>query len=84
MFFDIIDYSLFQSAISDLNLTEEGVPLSDCGDYKASICKLMPPLMESEEQVQTISSGADIVQGAINLVTTGNLLIAILMSATLQ
>jgi hypothetical protein len=81
---DVMDYSIFQSAIQDKNLTGEGIPLSSCQNYKASICKLMPPLMLNEDTVNLIADGAEQMGSAINLVATSNLIIAIVMGATVQ
>lgn len=55
----IKDFSIFQSAIQEKTMNEEGIPLSSCGNYKASICKLMPPLMLNEDTVNSIADGAD-------------------------
>jgi hypothetical protein len=65
-------------------LDSSGLPESDCEDPATQICKLMPPIIEDEETVDTINTASDTMKGAMQLVTITNLLVAIFLGGVLQ
>jgi hypothetical protein len=65
-------------------MDSSGLPESDCEDPDTQVCKLMPPIIEDEETVDTIDTASDTMKGAMQLVTLTNLLVAILLGGVLQ
>ena len=49
----------FVSAETKEALDDSGLPKSDCGDTGAEMCKLVPPIIENEDEIESIEATSD-------------------------
>ena len=71
------------------NITGEYIDLSnlgkqDCHGKIATFCKPLPPLVADTATVEAMQSSGDVMEGSIQALTGGNLLVTILLGGSLQ
>lgn len=67
----------FVSAETGLAMNSSGLPMTECGDDGASFCKLLPPIIEDEKEIESIHTASDNVQTSMKAITFSNLFLSI-------
>jgi hypothetical protein len=67
-----------------MGLDESGIPMTECGDTEATMCKLMPPIIEDQDTIDNLDVAGETMQAAAQAATITSLIVAILFGGVIQ
>lgn len=71
--------------MQESTLDESGVELTDCGDdTSAAMCKLMPPIMDSQDQIDNITTAGQTLNTSFFIIVIVNLIVALLIGGVIE
>lgn len=76
--------SFFVSSGTSVAMDDTGLPKSDCGNSGASMCKLVPPIIENEDEIKTLENTSDNMQNSMKAIAFTNIVLAIFFGGVVQ
>lgn len=81
---NVKEVSFFKSADSNLIMDDSGLPKSDCGNTGATMCRLVPPIIENEAEIESIETTSENMQNSMQAIAFTNLFMAIFFGGMIQ